>query len=252
MLSYYCSQFPVVELNFTFYRLPTSEMLRRMAQQTPDGFQFVVKLPRSLSHEENPADLVPFQQAIGELHARRRLLGLLCQLPQSSRFAVTRLKWLERLAAEFGGQKLAVEFRHRSWLREDVPLWLQERQLDLVSVDVPDIPALYPRGLVRSNRRLYIRFHSRNSANWYRSDKERYDYDYSDEVLLEWVRMIGESAADADEVLLLFNNCQRGHAATNAARIRQMFSALGAKFEITASSPSTDSSESLPLFRAGR
>ena len=55
MLAYYSRRFPLVELNFTFYRPPTPEMLAKLAAQTPDGFQFLVKLPQSISHERSPA-----------------------------------------------------------------------------------------------------------------------------------------------------------------------------------------------------
>src|SRR5436305_2106937 len=52
MLAYYGRHFPLVELNFTFYRVPTPEMLRRHAEQTPPGFRFLVKLPQTISHDE--------------------------------------------------------------------------------------------------------------------------------------------------------------------------------------------------------
>src|SRR5258708_40218482 len=84
MLAHYCRHFPVVELNFTFYRPPTALMLVRIALQTPDGFQFLVKLPRLLSHERQLAALAPFPAAIMSLHEHGRLLGLLCHLPQSA------------------------------------------------------------------------------------------------------------------------------------------------------------------------
>src|SRR5437660_8370865 len=84
MLAHYAGHFPLVELNFTFYRPPTPEVLARLAEQVPDGFQFVVKVPRSISHEEKPNDLPLFRRAVEELRRRGRLLGLLLQLPQSS------------------------------------------------------------------------------------------------------------------------------------------------------------------------
>src|SRR5947209_2801729 len=84
----------------------------------------------------------------------------------------------QMLAREFEGFAPAVEFRHHSWHRPEVPEWLRTHGLDLVSVDVPDLPALYPRGLVHSGPHVYVRFHSRNAAIWYASDKRRYDYDY--------------------------------------------------------------------------
>ena len=75
MLRYYSGHFPVVELNFTFYRLPTAAMLARLAEQTPLGFQFVAKLPKTLSHDEDPRDLGPFREAVAELHGRGQLHG---------------------------------------------------------------------------------------------------------------------------------------------------------------------------------
>jgi uncharacterized protein YecE (DUF72 family) len=232
MLAHYCRYFPLVELNFSFYRLPTAAMLSRFVQQTPAGFQFLVKLPRTLSHEENPADIVRFRQAIDELRGRDRLLGLLCQLPQACHNLPKHRAWLEVLAEEFAMYGLAVEFRHASWFRPEVAAWLGERNLDLVAVDVPDLPGLYPSGLVQSSPRLYVRFHSRNADNWYRSDKGRYDYDYNDQALSEWATALSRNENPWDRVLLLFNNCQRSQAVANAQRMRDLLSKLDAGIEL--------------------
>jgi uncharacterized protein YecE (DUF72 family) len=222
MLSYYSGQFPVVELNFSFYRLPTAAMLGRLATLTPERFQFVVKLPRSLSHEEDQRELAPFREAVEELQRHDRLAGLLCQLPQATHHERKHLAWLDLLGRELAGKHLAVEFRHRSWHRPDVPPWLKERDLDLVSVDAPDIPALYPRGLVQSGSRLYVRFHSRNADNWYRSDKERYDYLYSDQQLREWTNALAGAIGTASEAFVFLNNCHGAQAAANARRLREL------------------------------
>jgi uncharacterized protein YecE (DUF72 family) len=227
MLSYYCRQFPLVELNFTFYRLPTANMLTRLAEQTPAEFQFLVKLPRTLSHDKDLTDLAAFRQAAFALAGqgeRGRLLGLLCQLPQATHDRPEHRAWIERLAHELSGLRLAVEFRHRSWFNPEVPAWLGDHDIDLVSVDAPDLPGLYPRGLVRSTSTVYVRFHSRNARNWYRSDKERYDFDYTDELLSEWIDDLGRTAQDTDRVLLLFNNCARSQAAANAQRMQKLLS----------------------------
>src|SRR5262245_20949485 len=176
MLAFYCHHFPLVELNFTFYRLPTPAMLARLADQTPAGFQFLVKLPRTLSHDEDPRELSAFRDAVREVETRGRLAGLLCQMPQATHFGPRPQRWLERIAGELAGLHLAVEFRHASWARPDLPAWLQKQGLGLVAVDVPELPNLYPRGLVQSGPAVYVRFHSRNAGNWYRSDKDRYDF----------------------------------------------------------------------------
>jgi uncharacterized protein YecE (DUF72 family) len=232
MLAYYCRCFPLVELNFTFYRLPAVSQLARLAEHTPAGFQFIVKLHRTLSHDEQPRDLSAFRAAVEELHERGRLAGLLCQLPQAIHDEPCHRAWLETLARAFAGCRPAVEFRHRSWFRPDVPDWLQAHDLDLVAVDVPDLPGLYPRGLVQSSPRIYVRFHSRNAAAWYGSDKERYDYDYEDGALTEWIEALAPLAERNERVLLLFNNCHRGQAAANARRMRELLARLAPELHV--------------------
>jgi uncharacterized protein YecE (DUF72 family) len=222
MLGYYSRVFPLVELNFTFYRPPTRSVLARLAEKTPPPFQFVVKLPRSVSHEHSPRDLPGFQSAVQELKVRGQLAGLLCQLPQATHYERRSLNWLATLAGELGDMRLAVEFRHRSWARPDVYAWLAEHHLDLVAVDVPDLPGLFPRGWVQSGPLAYVRLHSRNVANWYAGEKARYDYDYSDAAQNEWIEAANANAGQTRQALFLFNNCHRSQAAVNAQRLRAL------------------------------
>lgn len=232
MLPYYCSQFPLVELNFTFYRPPTAAVLGRMAEQTPSGFQFIVKMPRTLSHDHDPRDLPGFRLAVAELQQRGQLAGVLCQLPQSAHNNPKQRGWLDRLTGELMGYRMAVEFRHRSWHSPEIAEWLRQASVDLVSVDVPDVPALYPSGLVQSTPRIYVRFHSRVAANWYASDKDRYDYNYDDAALTQWIDALGGAEKGTKEALLLFNNCQRSQAADNARRMEELVRRFPNRFSV--------------------
>jgi uncharacterized protein YecE (DUF72 family) len=243
MLALYSQSFPLVELNFTFYRMPTAATLARLADQTPAGFRFVVKLPRSLSHERDAAALSPFRSAVEELHRRGRLLGLLCQFPQSTHLGDATRAWVERLAETLRGLSLAVEFRHRSWVREDVPGWLSELGITPVSVDVPDLPGLYPRGLIVSGSRVYVRFHSRNAATWYKSSRGRYDYLYSEEELSEWVRALREHLAPLRDVLFLFNNCFEGRAIENARQLATLLRRIVPELSVMEPAPDNPAPE---------
>jgi uncharacterized protein YecE (DUF72 family) len=234
MLAYYSQHFPLIELNFSFYRLPTGPQLVRLAEQTPPGFQFLVKLPRTLSHDRDPRELAPFREAVEALRQRGRLQGLLCQLPQATHHDRDALVWLNTLATELAEYGMAVEFRHRSWVDAEVVPWLQERRLDLVSVDVPELPGLYPRGLVQSGPHIYVRFHSRAAGKWYAGDKERYDYHYSDAELTEWVTALQSAASRSQRAALLFNNCQGSHAVQDAQRMRQLLCRLAPELALVA------------------
>jgi uncharacterized protein YecE (DUF72 family) len=232
MLPYYCTQFPLVELNFTFYRPPSADILSRMAEQTPPGFQFLVKMPRTISHEQDPRDLPGFRAAVDPLRQRGQLAGVLCQLPQSAHNEHDQRDWLDRIAQEMAGCRLAVEFRHRSWNQPEVRDWLRTADVDLVSVDVPDLPGLYPSGLVQSTSRIYVRLHSRAAPNWYASDKERYDYNYDDPSLNQWIEALDRAENGTAEALFLFNNCQRSNAPQNARRMQELLERFADRFKV--------------------
>ncbi len=199
-------------------------MLGKLAAQTPDGFQFLVKLPQSISHERSPRDLDGFRRAVLELRRLGRLSGLLCQLPQSAHDDRPARAWVETVGRALGDLSLAVEFRHRSWAGPETTAWMADLGLSVVAVDVPDLPGLYPRGWVQSGPTAYVRMHSRNKANWYRGDKERYDYDYDDAALREWLDAAAAAAdaGTAERALFLFNNCYRSQAAVNARRMQTL------------------------------
>lgn len=243
MLPYYATHFPLVELNFTFYRLPTPSDLSKLARRVPASFQFTVKLHQSLSHEHDLTNAKPFRDAVEVLRQEGRLLALLCQYPQRFHHNAENLARLAALAEVFGDHTLAVEFRHNSWDRPEVAEWLNQHRLHLVSVDVPAIPALYPSGLVQSSRLIYVRFHSRRSSSWYESDKERYDYLYTDDELQTWLDALASRQGLADRALLLFNNCRRAQAAENAQRIKELLGRLGAEFTVV---PPFASQDALP------
>jgi uncharacterized protein YecE (DUF72 family) len=226
LLRHYCQSFPLVELNYTFYRPPTRAALVHLADKTPTGFQFLVKLPQTISHERQEYDLAGFRDAAEGLRARGRLLGVLAQFPQSCHCTRAACDWIARLARELGHLDLAIEFRHKSWNRPGLSDWLAEKGVGLVAVDVPDLHALFPRGWVQSTPTAYVRLHSRNAQNWHAGGGPRYDYDYSDAELKEWMdaAIDGHRSGRTGRSLFLFNNCSRGRAPFNARRMQEMVS----------------------------
>lgn len=245
MLTYYARQFPLTELNYTFYRMPGPRELERLVSKTPDGFQFVVKLHQSISHDNYLDAATPFREAVEPLQKEGRLIALLCQYPQRTHYSLASLARLEELAHALDGLPLAVEFRHRSWAAPEVTEWLSRHGIRLVSVDVPDLPGLYPSGLVQTSRLLYVRLHSHNAHNWYGGDKERYDYLYSDDELTAWLQTIADRDHTADRALLVFNNCMDGQAAINARRVPELVRRLGDKLRLAEPPAGSDPQGSL-------
>jgi uncharacterized protein YecE (DUF72 family) len=135
MLSYYATQLTTVEINYTFYRLPTAKVVAGWAVQVPGGFRFALKTPRRITHERRMKDCTDavqaFCQAAGALGTR--LGPILIQLPPNLRFdPATFDRFLDTWPPLV---RAAFEFRHPSWLDEAVFDRLRARNLALCIAD---------------------------------------------------------------------------------------------------------------------
>jgi uncharacterized protein YecE (DUF72 family) len=120
MLAYYAARLPAVEINNTFYRLPKPKLLEDWAAQTPDGFRFVLKASRRITHMQRLKDVGELLQYLfttaGALGPK--LGPLLFQLPPHLKKDVDRLRTF--LALVPPDRRVALEFRHASWFEDDV------------------------------------------------------------------------------------------------------------------------------------
>jgi len=230
MLRYYSRFFPLTELNYTFYRVPTPGELVHLVEKAPPGFRFIVKLYQSLTHEQKSEDAPAFQEALSAMAQTGAVLGVLAQFPERFHNTIANRAWVEQLTQWFRSYTLAIEFRHRSWDRQTVRKWLHDLQVLQVSVDVPPLPTLFPTKLVLTDSTLYLRLHSRRAETWYADDKARYDYLYSDQELMEWIEAMRQ--ARPRRAWLLFNNCQRGQAAINARRMEELLRQYPSDFHV--------------------
>ena len=137
MLGYYAERFRAVEINNTFYRPPTAQLLEGWAGQVPENFRFVLKAPQEITHVKRLAGAC---DQVSSLVATAGVLGarlgpVLFQLPPGFRKDVS-------LLSEFLGRmpacRAAFEFRHASWFAEDVFELLRDHQCALCIADADD------------------------------------------------------------------------------------------------------------------
>jgi uncharacterized protein YecE (DUF72 family) len=138
MLPYYAERFRTVELNNTFYRMPTGKTISGWDQDTPPGFVFALKVPRRITHIARLRDVAdPFRFLLDTVGALGAKLGpLLLQLPPNLQKDPGRLD--NCLALVPPGVRLAVEFRHASWLDEEVYELLRGRNAALCVADTEE------------------------------------------------------------------------------------------------------------------
>jgi len=224
-LSHYAKHFSCVEVNSTYYRIPNPRVLSAMERKTPDGFRFVVKLNQAMTHEGTPADglVRDFRALLEPLKDAGKYHGLLAQFPWGFKRTDANKAHLEALRERLPGEPLWVEFRHDSWMHPRLPEWLRERALGYCSVDEPALPGLVPPVVHLTSDTGYVRFHGRNATTWWgRGGGDRYDYDYAERELAEWVGRIRALAEKAKQTYLFFNNCHAGQAARNAKLMEEL------------------------------
>jgi uncharacterized protein YecE (DUF72 family) len=226
MLPFYAQNFPITELNFTWYQMPKARALERMHRQAPADFRFAAKLTRTLTHEIDPGQwrgqAAQYRDGIAPLIQARKLAAILLQFPPSFVRAPQNRRYLAALLDELDGLPLAVEFRHASWATDRVFAELERRRITLVAVDEPDLPGLFPRLDIVTNPGLfYIRFHGRNAKGWRSGNMQKqFDYDYGDDELCRWAdTRIAKMVRHASSGVIFFNNHVRAQAPRNAVRL---------------------------------
>ena len=135
MLSYYSERFSTVEINYSFYRMPSEKVLEGWAGTAPDGFAFTLKAPRRITHD---ARLQQCEDLVRSFGTRARTLGpklgvLLFQLPPSLRKDLGVLDaFLDWVPPDI---RVALEFRHASWHSDDVFERLRKTNVALCIAD---------------------------------------------------------------------------------------------------------------------
>ena len=122
MLEYYAVLFDAVEINATYYRIPTPGGFGRMASVTPRDFGFVVKLHSAMTHERKPrlGEFSAFKTCLEPLATAGKLLGLLAQFPWSFQDTLPNRDYLVWLRGQLADYPLHMEFRHISWIQNNV------------------------------------------------------------------------------------------------------------------------------------
>jgi len=226
MLEYYASHFDALEINFTYYRLPAPGQLAAMSARCKDRVIFAVKAWQGMTHGDvaKAEDFAAFRAALEPLAERRVLGAVLLQFPGSFRPSDAANARLLGLAARLRPFPLVVEFRHRSWVREETFRLLRAEEIGYCCVDEPSLPGLIPPVAVATADTAYVRFHGRNAAKWFRHDHahERYDYLYGREELAAWVPRLRELDAAAARTLVFTNNHYEAKAVTNANQLKEL------------------------------
>jgi uncharacterized protein YecE (DUF72 family) len=223
-LAYYAAEFSAVELNFSYYHMPTAARLLAMSSRAPAELIFTIKAHASITHEREDlaANCRAFKEAIWPWREQGRLGAVLAQFPNAFSNTPSNQDYLRALAAEMDGVPTVVEFRRADWVRRRTFELLRGLGLGICCVDQPPLPELGPPFAVVTSPVGYVRFHGRNAAKWWQHEQawERYDYRYTSEELEPWAPRIRQMASSAEVVYVFANNHWLGQAIDTARQLK--------------------------------
>ncbi|MGB9378028.1 MAG: DUF72 domain-containing protein [Mycobacteriales bacterium] len=257
-LGYYAEQFPLVEVDSTYYTPPNERNSDLWVARTPPDFTFNVKAFSLLTqHPTRPTalykDLRPegeskknlylkdleqsvvdqvwerFLSALEPLHAAGKLGALLFQFPQWFPIGKTNKHYILECKRRVEPYRICVEFRNKTWLSEDNRAetldFLTSYAVPYVCVDMPQGHASSVPPVVEATADLAVmRFHGHSDKWTSRDIYDRFGYLYSEKEIEQWVPRLEALAGKAQETHILLNNCYRNYAQVNA---RQLADLLG-------------------------
>jgi uncharacterized protein YecE (DUF72 family) len=259
-LAYYASQFPLVEVDSTYYAPPAQRTVELWRDRSPAGFIFNVKAFSLLTqHPTRPGALykdlreqlgnptgnlylrdVPpevvaevwgrFLDALRPLHDAGKLGAILFQFPQWFVIGKSRKDYLLECKARCDPIPVCIEFRNHTWMSErnqaETLDFLRSYALPYVCVDMPQgHPSSIPPVLAVTAPLAVMRFHG-HSSKWTSKDiHERFGYLYSADELKEWAPRLRRLAGEADMTHVLMNNCYRDYAQVNARQLADLLAA---------------------------
>jgi uncharacterized protein YecE (DUF72 family) len=264
-LQFYASQFNIVEVDSSYYALPSEKNGYLWVERTPDDFVFNFKVFRIFTQHPAPLNSLPkdireglspelqqkgnlyyrdlpagvtddlwkrFESALLPLDSAGRLGVVLFQFPPWFYPGNEQREYILSCKQRLPQYRLAVEFRHNSWLNnkniDRTLTFLRDNDFPFVCVDEPQgfKSSVPPVAEITSDIGL-IRFHGRNKDTWEKKGigpAERFNYLYSEEELKPWAEKIAELAKQTREMHVLFNNCYQDKAVVNARQISLMLS----------------------------
>jgi uncharacterized protein YecE (DUF72 family) len=260
-LRYYARQFPLVEVDATYYALPNRQTATAWASRTPDNFTFNIKSFSLFTQHPTkvsafPADLRKavektgkdrvylrdidpaiaeeawdrFLAALDPLREAGKLGAILLQFPPWFPISRARKDYIVSCAERVAPRRVCIEFRNQTWMTPDNQQetldFLSSHTLPYVCVDMPQGSRdSIPPVLAVTADLAVVRMHGHSDKWDSKNIYDRFGYRYSKPELVKWASNVSELASEADDTQVLFNNCYSNYAQVNARQLADLLNA---------------------------
>jgi uncharacterized protein YecE (DUF72 family) len=257
-LRYYADQFPLVEVDSTYYALPAEQTAAAWKDRTPAGFTFNIKAFSLFTQHPTPVKAMPadlreaagksgkdrvylkdmdpavadqawdrFFAALSPLAEAGKLGAILLQFPPWFPISRANKQYIVACAERAAPRRVCVEFRNRTWMTPDNQKetleFLSSHQLPYVCVDEPQgYPSSIPPVLAATSDLAVVRMHGHSDKWDSKSIQEKFGYRYTEKEMAEWSGNVQRLAEDAAQTHVVFNNCYRDYAQVNARELSDL------------------------------
>jgi uncharacterized protein YecE (DUF72 family) len=223
MLEVYARAFETVEVDSTFYAIPSAQTIEGWTKRTPEGFTFSLKLPQEITHTRalrNGSGIL-----LEEFSARARALGprlgvVLIQLPPQFELTTENAHALKEFLPLLPRDiRFSIEFRHPSWMRRRVADLLSKHKVAIALADGPWIERAEMLQFIQrpTAEFAYVRWMGeRDLLRFDRVQRAR------DKNLQAWYEKIAELQTRTSEVFAYFSNFYEGHAPASANKLKRL------------------------------
>ena len=239
MLPFYEKElgFDTLEVNYTYYGLPSRKTSESMDGKTSDAFVFAVRSHREMTHEiwedksrkkivDNSRVFVRFKEGLRPLMDSGKLGCILIQFPSFFWPNRDNFDYLKTCVERLEEVPVIIEFRNRAWVKESTFRFLWENSLGFCVVDEPELPRLMPLIPKSTSDTAYMRLHGRNKRWFNTSKEERYNYLYSDKELRSFIPHLDTISTGKAKTFVFFNNCHGGFAVRNGLMMKKILGLL--------------------------
>lgn len=237
----YSGHFPIVEVDTSFYAIPSVASVEKWCNDTPSNFQFVVKAYQGMTGHlrgdlpfESRNDMInAFKECVDAFKRAGKLGMILVQFPPWYDCNSKNILYIRYIKEQLSDYPIAIEFRNQTWysdsMKDKTLQFLKEIQCIHTVCDEPQAgTGSVPLVPIATADKVLLRIHGRNIHGWRNAGNTanwrevRFLYDYNEEELQGLAQYVQKLQQQSKEVFVLFNNNSGHHAASNAKRLQQI------------------------------
>lgn len=217
MLEYYTKYFNLIEMTFTFYKIPYAKTIQSILSRTPENVFFSVRVHKDFLRGKNTKkDMNDFLYGLSPLLENNKIKAFFADYNYKFTSCKANMQIIKDLADKFPSNiPFFVELPNSTWYKERYIDELKERKIGLIALHMPNIPGLAPFYPVSTNNFTYARLYGR-SRLWVLPDDKATDYSYSKDEVEKILERCVDASVLSKEIFVSFCNVTGGQAAKNA------------------------------------